>query len=85
MYSEILNVLATSSIVPVFDQAAAVKYINWNGNQWVSVSANQQTVAHFRLILVQYDDDQTLKMKMDYANSICLGGSLLSTLYRRRF
>ena len=25
-------------------------------------------------ICFQYDDPQTLKMKLDYANSICLGG-----------
>jgi hypothetical protein len=43
MYSEILKLLGSTSIIPVFDRAAAVKYINWNGNQWISVSSNQQT------------------------------------------
>ncbi|KAK2461060.1 hypothetical protein APHAL10511_006907 [Amanita phalloides] len=61
MYSEIQKLLdTTSSSIPVFDQVAAVKYITWNGNQWVS-----------------YDDAQTFQMKMDYANSICLGGTMI--------
>ncbi|KAF8816939.1 hypothetical protein BYT27DRAFT_6953579 [Phlegmacium glaucopus] len=61
MYSEILKLLdTTSNLVPVFDEAAAIKYITWNNNQWVS-----------------YDDAQTLQMKMDYANSICLGGTMI--------
>ncbi|KAF8963452.1 hypothetical protein BDZ97DRAFT_1904916 [Flammula alnicola] len=57
MFSEIEKLLdTTSDLIPVFDEAAAVKYITWNDNQWVS-----------------YDDAQTLQMKLNYANSICLG------------
>lgn len=38
MFSEIEKLLdTTSDLIPVFDEAAAVKYITWNDNQWVSV------------------------------------------------
>lgn len=41
MYSEIEKLLdTTSDLIPVFDEVAAVKYITWNENQWVSVSVN---------------------------------------------
>lgn len=26
---------------------------------------------------VSYDDDETFKMKLDYANNLCLGGSMI--------
>uniref|UniRef100_A0A8H7XM16 GH18 domain-containing protein n=1 Tax=Psilocybe cubensis TaxID=181762 RepID=A0A8H7XM16_PSICU len=64
MFSEIQKLLdSTSNAIPVFDEAAAVKYITWNDNQWVS-----------------YDDAQTLQMKLNYANSICLGGTMIWSL-----
>ena len=46
------------------DEAAAVKQIVWNGNQWVS-----------------YDDTDTFKTKIDYANSKCLGGLMVSAVF----
>lgn len=57
MFSEIESIINTNGLEPVFDEAAGVKYIVWNDNQWVS-----------------FDDPQTLQMKLDYANSICLSG-----------
>lgn len=61
MYSEIQKLLSdTSDLLETFDNEAAVKYITWNGDQWVS-----------------YDDAQTLQMKLAYANSICLGGTMI--------
>ncbi|KAJ7140504.1 hypothetical protein C8R43DRAFT_892711, partial [Mycena crocata] len=56
MFSEIETIISQNGIQPVFDEAAAVKYITWNNDQWVS-----------------YDDAQTLQMKVNYANSRCLG------------
>ena len=45
MFSEIEKLLdSTSDLIPVFDEAAAVKYITWNDNQWVSVGISQQCV-----------------------------------------
>ncbi|KAJ7502451.1 hypothetical protein B0H11DRAFT_1712411, partial [Mycena galericulata] len=56
MFSEIETIISQNGLEPIFDEAAAVKYITWNNDQWVS-----------------YDDAQTLQMKLNYANSICLG------------
>ncbi|KAJ7467040.1 hypothetical protein FB451DRAFT_1340516 [Mycena latifolia] len=55
------TIISQNGLQPIFDEAAAVKYITWNGNQWVS-----------------YDDAQTLQMKVNYANSHCLGGGFWS-------
>ncbi|GJJ07068.1 hypothetical protein Clacol_001267 [Clathrus columnatus] len=63
MFSEIESIINDNDLEPTFDEAAAVKYIVWNGNQWVS-----------------YDDAQTLQMKLNYANSICLSGTLIWSL-----
>ncbi|KAJ6538818.1 hypothetical protein DFH09DRAFT_1249584 [Mycena vulgaris] len=57
MFSEIEAIITQNGLQPTFDEVAAVKYITWNNDQWVS-----------------YDDAQTLQMKMNYANSRCLGG-----------
>jgi chitinase len=59
MYSEIKDLLDAGA-TPVLDKTAAVKYITWDTNQWVS-----------------YDDDETLKMKINYANKNCLGGTMI--------
>ncbi|KAI5457374.1 glycoside hydrolase superfamily [Mariannaea sp. PMI_226] len=42
------------------DEAAAVKIVTWDTNQWVS-----------------WDDAETLKMKVDFANERCLGGTMI--------
>lgn len=60
MFSEIETIINANSLNPIFDEDAAVKYIVWNDNQWVS-----------------YDDAETLQIKLNYANSICLGGMVL--------
>ncbi|KAF3384739.1 LysM domain-containing protein [Penicillium rolfsii] len=53
---EIQNAIAGGATV-VLDQAAAVKIVTWDTNQWVS-----------------YDDAETMKTKIDFANEHCLGG-----------
>ncbi|KAK6987473.1 chitin-binding type-1 domain-containing protein [Favolaschia claudopus] len=60
MFSEIETIIAQNGLNPIFDEAAAVKYIVWNDDQWVS-----------------YDDAQTLQMKVQFANSRCLGGTMI--------
>lgn len=47
-------------LTPVHDEEAAVKYLVFDTNQWVS-----------------YDDATTFKQKLDWANSIGFGGSLI--------
>lgn len=59
-YAEIESIIANNHVTPVLDHAAAVKYIVWNENQWVS-----------------YDDEETLKVKVEYANSRSIGGSMV--------
>ncbi|KAK7014298.1 chitin-binding type-1 domain-containing protein [Favolaschia claudopus] len=59
-YAEIENIINQNNLQATFDEEAAVKYVTWNGDQWVS-----------------YDDAETFKIKMDYANSRCLGGTMI--------
>lgn len=58
--AEIFQVLAQTGAKASFDSTAAVKWITWDTNQWVS-----------------YDDGQTMKLKMDAANKLCLGGVMI--------
>jgi chitinase len=58
--AEILQVLAQTGAKPSFDSTAAVKWITWDSNQWVS-----------------YDDGETMKLKIDAANKLCLGGIMI--------
>ncbi|KAM7212522.1 putative glycosyl hydrolases family 18 protein [Rhypophila decipiens] len=59
-YREIQNIIKTHKLTPVHDNVAAVKYITWNQNQWVS-----------------YDDAETFKQKIDWANNEGLAGLLI--------
>ncbi|KAB8349837.1 hypothetical protein FH972_023850 [Carpinus fangiana] len=59
-FAEIEDIISQYQPAVQFDETAAVKYINWNSDQWVS-----------------YDDQDTLKLKVDYANSHCLGGVMV--------
>lgn len=56
--SEIQRLIKSKGLTPILDSTAAIKYITWDSNQWVS-----------------YDDADTLKLKVDYANSACLAGT----------
>ncbi|KAL7621055.1 hypothetical protein AAE478_008367 [Parahypoxylon ruwenzoriense] len=47
-------------ITPVYDKEAAVKYVAWDTDQWIS-----------------YDDDETFKNKIDWADSVGFDGSLI--------
>ncbi|PYH81904.1 chitinase [Aspergillus uvarum CBS 121591] len=57
--AEIKAVIAAGATVTL-DEAAAVKIVTWDTDQWVS-----------------YDDAETMKMKIDFANQHCLGGTML--------
>lgn len=59
-YPEIQSIIAAGGATVTLDQAAAVKQVVWDTNQWVS-----------------YDDAQTFQMKQQYANSKCLGGTMV--------
>ncbi|KAK3337685.1 glycosyl hydrolases family 18-domain-containing protein [Cercophora scortea] len=41
-YKEIMQIIEKNNIQPTWDETAAVKYISWNGDQWVSFD-DQQT------------------------------------------
>ncbi|KAJ2976628.1 hypothetical protein NQ176_g4845 [Zarea fungicola] len=61
MYYEIQALLKqVPGLKPIHDEEAAVKYVVWDKNQWVS-----------------YDDSDTFKAKLDWANSIGIGGSMI--------
>lgn len=49
-----------SALKPTHDEDAAVNYVVFDNNQWVS-----------------YDDAKTFKQKLDWANGIGMGGSLI--------
>lgn len=53
--------ISSNDIEPVWDKDAAVKWITWDSNQWIS-----------------YDDDDTFDQKRKFANSRCLGGTMVS-------
>jgi chitinase len=57
---EIEDIISTKGVKPVWDKTAAVKWITWNSNQWIS-----------------YDDDDTFQQKRNFANSRCLGGTMV--------
>ncbi|KAJ8132429.1 hypothetical protein O1611_g1195 [Lasiodiplodia mahajangana] len=61
--AEIQNIISSKDLTPVLDTEAAVKYMSWDDDQWVS-----------------YDDEDTFKMKLDYANGLCLGGTMVWAL-----
>lgn len=61
MYYEIQAILdQVPGLKPIHDEEAAVKYLVFDNNQWVS-----------------YDDAETFKQKLDWANSVGVGGSLI--------
>lgn len=55
--AEISAIITQYNLTPTLDATAAVKYMSWDSDQWVS-----------------YDDTETFQMKIEYANSLCLGG-----------
>jgi chitinase len=55
-----INKIIKNGATVTFDQAAAVKIVTWDSNQWVS-----------------WDDAETLKIKQDFANRRCLGGTMV--------
>lgn len=61
--AEIQSIITAKDLTPVLDTAAAVKYMSWDSDQWVS-----------------YDDAETFALKMDYANTKCLGGTMVWAL-----
>ena len=61
MYYEIMALMRQHpELKPVYDKTAAVKYLVFNKDQWVS-----------------YDDAEALKQKVQWANKVGLGGSLI--------
>ncbi|MCJ1307824.1 hypothetical protein MMC25_001472 [Agyrium rufum] len=57
---EIQDIITINNLNPTWDKTAAVKWITWDSNQWVS-----------------YDDADTFQQKHDFANSRCLGGTIV--------
>ncbi|KAK9772778.1 putative chitinase [Seiridium cardinale] len=57
---EITDIIQTQDLEPTWDKEAAVKWITWDSNQWIS-----------------YDDEDTFDQKRKFANSRCLGGSMV--------
>ncbi|KAK2760017.1 hypothetical protein FQN54_002753 [Arachnomyces sp. PD_36] len=58
--AEINKILKRDDAKVTFDQAAGVKIVTWDTDQWVS-----------------WDDEETLKIKLEYANRRCLGGTMV--------
>lgn len=56
--AEIQRIISDNDLEPVLDEEAAVKYMTWDTDQWVSD-----------------DDADTFKMRTDFANKLCLGGT----------
>lgn len=61
MYYEIQAILKQyPDLEPVFDEEAAVKYLTWDRDQWIS-----------------YDDADTFALKLEWANEVGFGGSMI--------
>ncbi|GAB7352155.1 hypothetical protein MBLNU459_g2641t2 [Dothideomycetes sp. NU459] len=58
--AEIFRIIAAGGTQQGFDKTAAVKWITWNNNQWVS-----------------YDDGETMQLKLQAANNLCLAGTMI--------
>jgi hypothetical protein len=58
-----------------------VKFITWGGDQWVSYGTKIY-IAPSRWLTYENipDDAQTFQMKLEYANSLCLGGEFCSII-----
>lgn len=61
--AEIQRIIAKNGLTPTMDRQAAVKWITWGSDQWVS-----------------YDDGETMQMKIQAANELCLGGTMIWTI-----
>lgn len=59
-YAEIVDIIDKNKLTPYHDKDAAVKWITWGGDQWVS-----------------YDDFDTIQQKIEFANTLGLGGLLI--------
>ncbi|KAL2807888.1 glycosyl hydrolases family 18-domain-containing protein [Aspergillus granulosus] len=59
-FAEIMDIKDKYNLTPEYDQVNAVKYITWNGDQWVS-----------------FDDQVTFQQKIEFANSLGIGGLLI--------
>ena len=55
---EIQSIIEQYDLTPTLNTEAAVKYMSWDSNQWVS-----------------YDDQETINMKLAYADGLCLAGT----------
>jgi chitinase len=61
--AEIKVILASGGAVESYDATAAVRWMTWNTNQWVS-----------------FDDGLTMQQKIQAANDLCLGGTMIWAL-----
>lgn len=61
--AEIKRILDSGVATEQYDETAAVKWMTWNTNQWVS-----------------YDDGVTMQQKINAANDLCLGGTMIWSL-----
>ncbi|EEA19154.1 bacteriodes thetaiotaomicron symbiotic chitinase, putative [Talaromyces marneffei ATCC 18224] len=59
-YKEITEIMDEEGSELIWNEEAAVNYLVWGGNQWIS-----------------FDNAQTFQQKVDYANSVCLGGAMI--------
>ncbi|ETS77353.1 hypothetical protein PFICI_11227 [Pestalotiopsis fici W106-1] len=61
--AEIKRILKRGAATEQYDKTAAVKWMTWNTDQWVS-----------------YDDGVTMQQKINAANELCLGGTMIWSL-----
>ncbi|KAI5249676.1 glycoside hydrolase [Aureobasidium subglaciale] len=61
--AEIHRVIEDKGLKPTFDEKAAVNWVTFDSDQWVS-----------------YDDERTFRLKIDYAEKKCLGGTMVWAL-----
>lgn len=83
--SEIKRIISDKKLKPVLDKTAGIKYVTWDDDQWYRTAytwpvplwgTDEVTSANGYVSRVSYDDDETFKLKKDFANSKCLGGTM---------
>ena len=78
--AEINRVIDSNGLTPTFDSKAAVNWISWDNDQWVSKCSchpKGKDTGRSLLIFIGYDDSATIEIKASFANSRCLGGTMI--------
>ncbi|KDR74915.1 hypothetical protein GALMADRAFT_141231 [Galerina marginata CBS 339.88] len=64
MFAEIESILTSTQQTPTIDEDAAVAYVSWDDNQWVSFDTDESHLCHQNVLILS-------------ANDHCIGGTMI--------